>query len=439
MVAARAEPNRPSLLVVTTHIGYGSPNKQDSEKSHGEPLGAAEVLLTKEALRWPQSPTFLVPDAAGRAFAPAAERGAEESQQWTDSLTDYRREFPELGAELDRRLGGVLPPGWDSELPTFAVGDKVATRAASGKVLNAIASVVPEVVGGSADLAGSNKTTLGDTPFYSPAVREGRNLHFGVREHAMGSALNGMALSGMLRPYGGTFLIFSDYMRPAIRLAALMGQPVTYVFTHDSIFLGEDGPTHQPVSQLLSLRSIPNLVVLRPCDANETRESWRLAMTRNDGPTALCLTRQGLATLAETEALAGDGVARGGYVLASNKDGQDPDIVLIGTGSEVHLALGAHRQLSQEGVASRVVSLPSWELFDAQPSAYRDQVLPPTATRRLAVEAGLPLGWERYVGPKGAIIGQEGYGASAPAGDLAKHFGFTVDHVLDRARKLLKG
>ncbi len=432
--AARDTVDQPSLIVVTTHIGFGSPNKQDSAASHGAPLGADEVRLTKEALGWPQEPTFLVPEAARRAFSGARERGAAAAASWDETLRSYRQSHPELAADLDRRLAGELPTDWTTALPSFEVGSKLATRAASGKVLNAIADTLPELIGGSADLSGSNNTLIAGEADYSPADRGGRNLRFGVREHAMGSMMNGMALSGLLRPYGGTFLIFSDYMRPAVRLAALMNQPVTYVFTHDSIFLGEDGPTHQPVSQLLSLRAIPNLTVLRPADGNETREAWRIAMERSEGPTALCLTRQKLPILAETAAHADPGVARGGYVLA---DHGEPQLVLLATGSEVHLALAAQQRLAAEGVGSRVVSLPSWELFDAQSAEYRDRVLPPRLTARLAIEAGLPLGWERYVGPQGRIIGQDGWGASAPAADLEQHFGYTVERVVEDARRLL--
>ena len=435
MEAAIAETSRPSLLVVTTHIGFGSPNKQDSEKSHGSPLGENEVRLTKEALDWPLDPTFLVPAAATEAFAAARLQGARGSADWSSLLDSYRSNHPDSARDLDRRLAGEYPEDWENQLATFETGSKIATRAASGKVLNSAASIFPELVGGSADLAGSNQTLLDGEQDYSPATPSGRNMRFGVREHAMGSLMNGMALSGMLRPYGGTFLIFSDYMRPAMRLSALMGQPVVYVLTHDSIFLGEDGPTHQPVSQLLSLRSIPGLTVMRPCDGNETREAWRLALSSSSGPTALCLTRQKLEVLKETSERAQQGVSRGGYILASTSEA--PELLLIATGSEVHLALDAYRKLIEEGVAARVVSLPSWELFDAQSADYRDSVLPPSCTARLAIEAGLPLGWERYVGLAGAVVGQEGYGASAPADELAVKFGFTIENVLNRANQLL--
>jgi transketolase len=433
--AAKAEESRPSIIVTRTHIGFGSPNKQDSAAAHGAPLGADEVVATKQALGWPIEPTFHVPDETREAFAPVATRGGELATAWEELKSAYAAAHPELAAELDRRLRQELTPGWEESLPRFTPEEgPLATRKASGRVLNAICDAVPELVGGSADLTGSNNTYLSDHADFSASEPGGRNFYFGVREHGMGAALNGMALSGMLRPYGGTFLIFSDYMRPSIRLAALMGLPVIYVFTHDSIFLGEDGPTHQPISQLLSLRSIPGLTVLRPADACETAQAWRVAVENRRGPTALSLTRQKLPILAETAERAAEGVPLGGYVLS--EPDRDPQIVLLATGSEVSLALEAQAELAPRGVAARVVSMPSWELFDAQLREHRDSVLP-RELPVLAIEAGTPLGWERYVGRDGGVLGVEGYGASAPFKDLKEHYGFTVAEVMRRARELL--
>jgi len=439
MTAMAEETGRPSLTVVRTHIGFGSPHKQDTADAHGSALGAEEVKATKEALGWPLEPTFHVPDEAREAFARLRERGAEASRAWDDLLERYTAKHPEPAAELRRRLAGALPEGWRDALPEFpSDGSKIATRKASGKVLNALAAVVPELVGGSADLTGSNKTNLDGEAAFSPEDHAGRYFHFGVREHAMAAAMNGMALSGLLRPFGGTFLIFSDYCRPSIRLAALMELPTIYVLSHDSIFLGEDGPTHQPISQLASLRSIPHLTVLRPGDARETAAAWAVAIERQNGPTALVLTRQGLPTLEETEDRAAEGVARGGYVLADgNGSNGTPDAIVLASGSEVHLALGARAALAEKGLGVRVVSMPCPELFAAQPAAYRDSVLPPAVTRRLAVEAASPFGWHRFVGPEGAIHGIEGFGASAPAADLAEEYGFTVEAVTAAVERLL--
>jgi transketolase len=438
MNTAERETDRPSLIAVRTHIGYGSPNKQDTAGVHGAPLGADEVRLTKAALEWPQEPTFEIPEAAREQFHPLAQRGNDETRAWWETIKRYTTVHPNLATDLERRLAGKLPAGWEDKLPDFMPEDgPLATRKASGAVLNAIGPDLPELAGGSADLAGSNNTYLEGYPDFSADEPGGRNFYFGVREHAMGAVLNGMALSKLLIPYGGTFLIFSDYLRPAIRLAALMGLPVKYVFTHDSIFLGEDGPTHQPISQLLSLRSIPGLVVLRPADARETAEAWRVAIDRMDGPTALALSRQKLPVHAETVDHAREGVRRGAYVLADPPDDQ-PQAVLIATGSEVTLALGAQRSLAGEGIPTRVVSMPSWELFDAQSDEYRESVLPPNLRRRLAVEAGSPLGWERYIGDQGAVLGIDGFGASAPFQQLAEQYGFTVGNVVQRIRDLLE-
>ena len=435
-MTAAADDERPSLILVRTHIGYGSPNKQDSASSHGAALGADEVALTKQALEWPEQPTFHVPDEARAAFAPAGQRGAELEAAWDELAVAYREAHPDAAAELDRRLAGELPAGWTDDLPVFTPSQgPLATRKASGATLNAICDRLPELTGGSADLTGSNNTFLDGKPIFDADESNAPNLHFGVREHAMGSALNGMALSGGLIPYAGTFLIFSDYMRPPIRLAALMGLRVIYVFTHDSIFLGEDGPTHQPVSQLASLRAIPNLTVIRPADANETAQAWRQAIQNQGGPTALSLTRQKLPILEQTVDLATDGVARGGYVL-SDCEG-DPELVLIATGSEVALALEAQKVLSAEGTPVRVVSLPSWELFAAQEAAYRDSVLPPNVGARLSLEAASTFGWERYIGQEGASLGVDRFGASAPFQQLTEEYGFTVGEVVRRARDLL--
>jgi len=434
MEAAAAERERPSLVRVHTVIGFGSPKKAGTAKAHGEPLGADEAKATKRALGWPDDSEFLIPDEAREAFAAARRRGEEEHAEWKRRHADWSAAEPVLAAELERRERREMPGGWDAKMPSFEPGSSIATRAASGKVINAIAPSVPELLGGSADLAESNQTHIEGAADFQAASPAGRNLRYGVREHAMGSAMNGLALSGF-RPFGGTFLIFSDYMRPSIRLAALMQQPVIYVFTHDSIFLGEDGPTHEPIEQLPALRAIPNLVVLRPADAHETVAAWRVALGRTQGPSAIALTRQKLPVLAEAASAAADGVARGAYVLAE-AEGGSPELLLLGTGSEVHLLLGAQKLLAGEGVRARVVSCPSLELFAAQPAAYRDGVLPPAVTRRLAVEAARPFGWERWVGPAGDVLGVDRFGESGRYEDLAIHFGFTAENVAARARAL---
>lgn len=436
--AAKAETERPTLVVVRTHIGFGSPAKQDTADAHGAPLGADEVLATKANLGWPSEPTFLVPDPVRRLFATVADAGRSQHADWREAFARYQSAHPGAARELERRLGRELPSGWDAELPTYSVDDApIATRKVSGAALNAVAGRLPELVGGSADLAGSNNTWIKGEAALQKAAPGGRNMHYGVREHAMGSMMNGMALSGLLRPYGGTFLIFSDYMRPPIRLAALMELPCLYIFTHDSIFLGEDGPTHQPISQLASLRAIPNMTTVRPADANETVEAWRLALSHQDGPTALSLTRQKLPILPGTAELAREGVARGGYVLSDPEDGEEAEVILIATGSEVHLAVEASQRLAKEDIRSRVVSMPSWERFNAQDGAYRASVLPRSIERRVAIEAGASLGWHRYVGERGVVLALDRFGASAPATDLAQHFGFTAEAVEAAARKLL--
>jgi len=420
---ACAERDHPTLVVVRTHIAYGSPNKQDTAAAHGAPLGEEEVRATKRNLGWPHEEPFAVPDEALRVFRAAVERGAAVQQQWNQSLSEYAAAYPQLAEEFQRALRGRLPDGWAVALPTFQVGEKTATRTASGAVLNAIADTVPELVGGSADLAPSTSTYLKSYEDVSREEFGGRNFRFGVREHAMGAVLNGLAAHGGFRVYGGTFLTFSDYMRPAVRMTALMGLPVTFVYTHDSIGMGEDGPTHQPVEHLASLRAIPNLVVLRPADANETAAAWRVALERADGPTALVLSRQKLPVLRP-----GGAVERGAYVL---EDGTD--IVLIGTGSEVSLCLAAREVLEREGISARVVSMPSWELFRAQPKAYRDGVLPP-GVPRLAVEAAASFGWSEWAD---ASVTLDRFGASAPGEVLFEKLGFTAESVAKRARRVL--
>jgi len=435
--AAKAD-ERPSLVVVRSHIGYGSPNKQDTADAHGSPLGGDEVEATKRNLGWPLEPTFRVPEEAHEAFRAAASRGAELSAAWDEMLGRYRDAHPEAAAELDRRLAGALPDGWDAGLPSFAPGDgPIATRSASGKAIAALAPKLPELVGGSADLTPSNNTRVEGGADFSREDRSGRYLRFGVREHAMGAILNGLALSKALIPYGGTFLIFSDYMKPPVRLAALMGLRVVYVFTHDSIFLGEDGPTHQPVSQLASLRAIPRMTVIRPADANETAAAWRVAVENREGPTALALTRQKIPVLERTAELAAEGVRRGAYVLADPPGGEEPAVALLATGSEVWVAVEAQRTLAERGVPARVVSMPSWELFARQDEAYRREVLPPGLRKRLGIEAGSPLGWHRWVGDGGEVHALERFGESAPWKDVARAYGFTPDDVVRHAEELL--
>ena len=426
--AAQAETERPSLIACRTHIGYASP-LQDSSKSHGAPLGHENLRSTKQSLGWPLEPSFHVPESVRERFGEAQKAGAARQAEWDELFSRYRAQYPKLAAQWDLTVSGELPDSWETHLPTF--DESLATRAASGKVLDAIAPHLPALLGGSADLSGSNKTL----PQGAEALRRGdfggSYLYFGIREHGMGAILNGLALHGVYS-YGGTFLVFSDYMRPAIRLAALMGLPVIYVFSHDSIGLGEDGPTHQPVEHITALRIIPNLVVIRPADANETVAAWKTALERRDGPTALILSRQKLPLVSPADQ---DSVARGAYVLAEAEGGA-ADVVLIATGSEVQLALAAREQLAQEGVAARVVSMPSCELFDAQPDDYRAAVLPPD-TPRLAIEAGITMAWARYLGARGRAIGLDRFGASAPAGVLFEKFGFTVENVVKQAQDLV--
>ena len=434
---AHAETDHPSLIICHSHIAYGSPNKQDTEAAHGAPLGEEEVEATKEALGWPADKKFYVPDDVLDFFRQSIEEGQKAENAWDEMFESYREAYPEEARDLERAWAGELPEGWSDALPSFGADDgPLATRKASGAVLAKLGDLLPRLVGGSADLAPSNKTFVDGYEAFQAETPEGRNFHFGVREHAMGAILNGIALHGGLIAYGGTFLVFSDYMRPAVRLAALMELPVIYVWTHDSVWIGEDGPTHQPVEHLASLRAMPNLVTIRPADANEVVGAWRLALERKEGPTALVLTRQSLPVLTEDGVDPAEGVARGAYVLADS-DGA-PDAVLIATGSEISLAMEARELLVEQGTDVRVVSMPSRELFEEQPASYRNEVLPPEITARLAIEAGSPFGWDRYVGPEGEVLGIDHFGASAPYKDLMKKWGFTPENVAERVQKLLE-
>jgi len=435
--SARQATDKPSLIVTRTHIGFGSPGKQGSPGAHGEPLGLEELRRTKEHLGWPLAPDFFIPEDVLPIFREAVSAGAAAETQWQERFSVYETEFPELAADLKRWLDGRLPEDWASAIPEFPPDAKdMATRVASGKVLNAIGARIPNLVGGSADLAPSTKTLIADEPDFQKGAFQGRNLRFGVREHTMGSILNGMALHGGLIPYGATFLVFSDYMRPPIRLAALMGLRVIYVFTHDSIGLGEDGPTHQPVEHLVSLRAIPNLTVIRPADANETAEAWRYAVGSSSGPVALVLTRQGLPVLDRQVYPEAGGLFKGGYVLEDPPGGR-PELILMASGSEVAIAMAAAATLAEEDIHARVVSMPSWELFDAQSQSYRDTVLPTEVAARIAIEAGSTQGWHRYVGTGGRIIGIDRFGASAPYQEIYEHFGLTAEQVVRTVREIL--
>jgi transketolase len=451
---ARQEKDRPSLILVRTHLGYGSPNKQDTYKAHGSPLGEKEVKLTKENLDWPVEPKFYVPDDVLANFRVATDKGKKAEEEWNHKFAEYKKEYPQQAEELSRAIHGELPENWDNEIPSFTPDDgPMATRVASGKVMNAFAAKLPNFIGGSADLNPSTHTALkGFGDFEPPAWAEGdqqgssggdwsyagRNLHFGVREHSMGAVLNGLAAHGGILPFGASFLIFSDYMRPPMRLAALMKFHVIYVFTHDSIALGEDGPTHQPVEQLIGLRSIPGYTVFRPADANETAMAWREAIEHKNAPVVLVLTRQKLPVL-DTQKYAGlpEGVRKGGYTLADAPDGEEPDVILIATGSEVHLALDARQALIEDGIGARVVSLPCWNIFDTQPEDYKNKVLP-EGIPMLAIEAGSPLGWRPYVGPHIDVIGVDQFGASAPGEIVYREYGFSVDNVRKHVMALLK-
>jgi transketolase len=428
--------DRPTLIIVDSHIAYGAPSKQDTSAAHGEPLGEEEIRNTKKNYSWPEDAKFLVPDGVYEHFREnIGKRGQELNKNWKARLEDYKKEHPDLAKHSELMQRRELPEKWDQDIPAFPADPKgVAGRASSGQVLNAIAGNVPWLIGGSADLAPSTKTrlTFKDAGDFSAENPGGRNFHFGVREHAMSSIMNGMSLS-KVRPYGSGFLIFSDYARPAIRLSAIMEIPVIYIFTHDSIGVGEDGPTHQPVEHLVSLRAIPGLITLRPADANEVVEAWRVIMQLRHEPVALILTRQALPTLDRTRYALASGVAKGAYVLADAADGK-PDVLLLATGSEVSLCVDAYEQLTKEGIKARVVSMPSWELFDHQSQEYRDSVLPPSVTSRVAVELASTLGWHRYTGLDGHIVGMKTFGASAPLKELKKKFGFTPDEVVAAAK-----
>jgi len=432
---ARAEAERPSLIAVRTVIGYGAPRKQGTHEAHGEPLGEEELRGAKQALGWPLEPAFHIPETALARFREAIPRGAAWQAEWQARVDAWAAAHPDLTAQWQDGLAGRLTPGWDATLPTFAPDTSVATRDASGAVLAAVSPRLPQLVGGDADLAPSTRTLVKGAGSFLRASHEGRHLHFGVREHAMGAVANGLAYHGGLIVYCGTFFTFSDYMRPAVRLAALSELPVVYVWTHDSIALGEDGPTHQPVEHLASLRAMPHLVVIRPADAAETVVAWRVSLERRRGPTALVLTRQKVPVLDRTRLASAEGLARGAYVLADAPVG-DPELILIGTGSEVALVVEAQATLAREGICTRAVSMPSWELFAAAPPEYREAVLPRRVRRRLAVEAGASFGWERWVGDQGGVLGLDRFGASAPGEVTLREFGFTVENVVARARAL---
>jgi transketolase len=431
---AHQQQAKPNLIMVRSHIGYGSPKKQDTKEAHGEPLGEDQVRAAKRNYGWPEDKTFYVPPEVESHMRMAVDRGARAEQAWRQQYEAYRKVFPDLAAEWETMQAGRLPDGWDSKIPVFPADAKgIATRESAGKVENAIAGRLPWLMGGAADLSPSTKTVIGTEPYFERETT-GRNMHFGIREHGMGAILNGMSVS-RLRVFGATFMMFSDYMRPSIRLAAMMRLPVTYVFTHDSIGVGEDGPTHQPIEHLTALRAIPGLTVIRPGDANETAESWRYAIGSAKGPTALALTRQAIPTYDRSRMASAAGLHRGAYVLVESKH---PEVILIGTGSELQLCVEAFERLEQQGVRARVVSMPSWEIFEAQDEAYQQSVLPASIPARVSVEAGSTLAWPRYVGADGVAIGRDDFGASAPAKELFKHFGFTVEHVVETALSVLE-
>jgi len=432
---AKVETSKPSLIKVRSHIAYGSPNKVDTAGAHGSPLGADELKLVKQFFGFDPEQSFIVPDEVLNYYRKCGEKGAGTEQKWNDLYKAYKEKFPELAAEYEQAVSGELPKGWDASLPVFKPEGKMATRQASGKVLNAIAGKLPTLIGGSADLAPSTDTNLKEYDSFTVEKRDGRNFHFGIREHGMGSALNGMALTKGIIPFGATFLMFSEYMRPPIRLAAIMKIRPIFVYTHDSIGLGEDGTTHQPIEQLISLRSIPNTVVLRPADANETAQAWRVALEHKDGPVVLVFTRQGLPIIDQDKYGKATNLEKGAYVLSDSE--KTPQVILMATGSEVSLILAAQAKLAEEGIQARVVSMPSWELFEKQDAAYRESVFPKAIRKRLAVEAGSPLGWHKYVTDEGDIIAMHTFGESAPAEELFKEFGFTVENVVNKAKALL--
>ncbi|MGD8603026.1 MAG: transketolase [Anaerolineales bacterium] len=435
----RQESEHPTFIDVHTHIGYGSPDKQDTAQAHGEPLGDEEVAKAKKNLGWPIEPTFYIPDEVRDHFRQAGLRGAEQQTRWQASMQRYGQEYPDLTAEYNRRLEGILPEDWDRQIPTFdPVQGEISTRAASGVTIEKFADRVPEFMGGAADLSPSTHTHLPNSPDFEAGSYEGRNMHFGIREHAMGAILNGMALHGGLIPFGATFLVFSDYMRPPMRLAAMSHLPVIYVFTHDSIGLGEDGPTHQPVEQLLGLRSVPNLTVIRPADGNETALAWRVALEHDQGPVALVLTRQKVPVIdLEKHEVVREGLRFGAYVLEDSPDEGQPDLILTASGSEVHLALEARARLAKDGISARVVSFPSWDLFQKQPEAYQDEVFPP-GIPIVAVEAGVSLGWVSYTGQgAAAMVGVDQFGASAPGNIVMRQFGLNLENICQQAKKVL--
>ena len=433
---AQQETERPSLIIVDTHIGWGAPDRQDTKEAHGEPLGVEEVRLTKLAYGWPPDAQFLVPPEVTDYMRKAIGRGAQWEQEWDGRYSAWSKEFPDLAKMFQQMLKQELPAGWDKDIPTFPADAKgLATRESGSKVENAVAKNVPFLLGGSADLYPSTKTLITNGGDFERNNYGGRNFHFGIREHAMGSILNGMALSE-LRPFGATFLIFTDYMRPAIRLAALMDLPVILIYTHDSIGLGEDGPTHQPIEQLMSLRAIPRLMVFRPADANEVAETWRVIMPMQKQPVLMALSRQALPTFDRSKYASAAGLAKGAYIMADCEG--TPELILMGTGSEVQLCVGAYEKFTAEGVKARVVSMPCWELFEKQSAEYKNQVFPPAARARVSVEAGTTMGWRQYVGDDGYAVGRDDFGASAPIKDLMKHFGFTVDDVVAHARQVMK-
>lgn len=435
ILAAKAETGKPSLIMLKTHIAHGSPNKQDTADAHGAPLGEEEILLTKAALGWKEKKPFTIPKKALTAFRRCVKAGEEAEARWKTAYQKYNRKHPDLADDWVNALTRFMPKGWEANLPQFKPENgPMATRAASGKVLNAAAAIFPSLMGGSADLAPSNKTFIDGSPEFQKKHFDGRNIRFGVREFAMGAIMSGMFLHGGVRPYGGTFLVFSDYMRPSIRLAALMKLPVVYVFTHDSVAVGEDGPTHQPVEHLAALRAIPNLTVIRPADATETAQAWQRAIAMNDSPVALILSRQKLPILEAKQTA--HGVEKGGYVLSDCKG--KPRILLIATGAEVHITLKAQEMLAGKGISARVVSMPSWELFEDNSAEFKNRILPPAVKHRIAVEAGIRMGWEHYVGPGGSVIGIDGFGASAPGGTVLEKFGFTADKIVETALRMLK-
>lgn len=434
---AKQDLDRPTLIEVKTIIGFGSPNKAGSSASHGSPLGKDEAKLAKQNYEWNHDADFHVPEEVASFYSHLAEAGKKAEAAWAELFAEYAKAYPELAEQFQLAVDGKLPAGWDQQMPAYEAGAKLATRAASGNAINALAKTVPFFLGGSADLASSNNTLIKEGGNFLPGSFEGRNIWFGVREFAMGAALNGMALHGGVKVYGGTFFVFSDYLRPAIRLSALMKQPVVYVFTHDSIAVGEDGPTHEPIEQLASLRAMPGLTILRPADAAETNEAWKYAISRTDEPVVLVLTRQNLPVHAESIEKAAEGVGKGAYVLADAPSGK-PQLILIATGSEVSLVMQAREALLAKGIEARVVSMPSWNLFESQTKEYRDAVLPPEVKARLAVEMGSPFGWERYAGDGGKVLGINQFGASAPGDRIMKEYGFTVENVVAEAEKLLK-